>query len=237
MIHIGSAIKAIIANTKIDKSQRNIILSHQFFTNLDIAPITSDSENLTLGGLENVDISVFDDFDYVALGHIHRPQKLKRDTARYAGSILKYSFSEARGEKSMPVLDFKKELDFNLQPLIPLKDMRIIEGNIEKLLDKEIYSTTNTDDYIMAVLTNEEDILDPIGKLRSVYKNVLKIEIKNKKNTLNVDSKTVASGNIKERSVINLFEEFYENQNNISLSKAQKEYLDSVISEVKHEAN
>ena len=94
------AVRAIIENTDIDKSQKNIILSHQFITKTGAETMRSDSESVSVGGLDNIDISVFDDFDYTALGHIHRPQSLS-EKVRYCGSPLKYSFSEAKYDKTV----------------------------------------------------------------------------------------------------------------------------------------
>ena len=231
------AVRLIIEKENIDKNKRNIILVHQFVTSGLESPERSDSENLSLGGIDNVDVSIFDSFDYVAMGHIHGPQKLKRETVRYAGSPLKYSFSECKHKKSVPVINFEENIEYKLEELKPVKDMREIKGPIDQLLMEEIYSLGNTEDYIKAVLTDEEDIYDAIGKIRKVYPNVLKLEIENKKTTVNLDSKTAATGNIKERTELELFNEFYLNQNNIELTENQIKIMNEIIKEVNDETN
>ncbi len=231
------AIKKIIDETLVDKSKRNIILVHQFVTSGTIEPVRSESENKSLGGIENIDVDIFKDFDYVALGHIHGPQKLKLDTVRYAGSPLKYSFSECHQKKSAVLIDYTDELKFDLVPLIPLRDMREIKGPIDLLISKEVSNLGNREDYIKAILTDEEELYDPIGKLRTVYPNILRLEIENKKTAINLSSKTAASGNIKERLEIDLFKEFYENQNNIPLNEKQINIVNNIIKEVKNETD
>lgn len=231
------AVRLIIEKEKIDKNERNIILAHQFVTSGLESPERSDSENLSLGGIDNVDVSVFDNFDYVALGHIHGPQKLKRDTVRYAGSPLKYSFSECNHKKSVPIIDFKNDVSYKLEPLKPIRDMREIKGPIDKLLSEEVYKHTNTEDYIKAILTDEENIYDAISKVRKIYPNVLRLEIENNKTAINLDSKTAATGNIKERTGLELFSEFYLNQNNTTLNDKQIEIMNTIIKEVQNETN
>jgi len=231
------AVRLIIEKENIDKNERNIILAHQFVTSGLDSPERSDSENLSLGGIDNVDVSVFDNFDYVALGHIHGPQKLKRDTVRYAGSPLKYSFSECNHKKSVPIIDFKNDVSYKLEPLKPIRDMREIKGPIDKLLSEEVYKHTNTEDYIKAILTDEENIYDAISKVRKIYPNVLRLEIENNKTAINLNSKTAATGNIKERTGLELFSEFYLNQNNTTLNDKQIEIMNTIIKEVQSETN
>ena len=158
--------RKVIENENIDISQRNIILTHQFITSNGLEPERTESEVISVGGIDNIDVSHFKDFDYVAIGHVHRPQKIGRDTARYAGTILKYSFSEINHNKTMPILDFKEKgnFDINFEELVPLRDMREIKGPIEELVKKENYDGTNLDDYIKAVITNEEQVYDAMRK-------------------------------------------------------------------------
>lgn len=224
------AIRKIISNEEINKDEKNIILVHQFVTSSSIEVIKSDSETVSLGGIDNVNVDIFKDFDYVAMGHIHRPQKLTRDTIRYAGSILKYSFSEANYNKSVPVID-TNDFSVNLIPLNPLHDMRIIEGTLNDLLKD------SSNDYINAILLDEEELIDPIGELRKKYPNILKLEFKNKRNFYNEDSKSMASGNVKDRTPLDLFEEFYLNQNNITLDDELREIFNDIIKEATNETN
>lgn len=163
----------VMEREKIDNSQRNIILVHQFVTSSGKEPERTESEILSLGGVDNVDVSNFKDFDYVAIGHVHRPQKIGRETARYGGTPLKYSFSEINHHKTMPILDFQEKgnLKIELEELVPLRDMREIKGPIEELTKKENYDGTNLEDYIKAVITNEEQVYDA---LRTASKNLSK---------------------------------------------------------------
>ena len=177
------AINKIIEKEEINENERNIIMVHQFVTAGNIKPERTESEVLSLGGIENVDVSNFNKFDYVAIGHVHRPQKIGRDTARYAGTILKYSFSEINHNKSIPIINIKEKgnISINLVPLKPLRDMREIKGPIEELIKEENYKEGNVEDYIKAIITNEEPVYDAIGKIKKIYPNTLKLEIQNSK--------------------------------------------------------
>lgn len=231
------AIHKIIEKEEINEQERNIILVHQFVTAGGNEPERTESEVLSLGGTENVDVSNFDKFDYVAIGHVHRPQRIGRDTARYSGTMLKYSFSEVNHKKTMPILDFKKkgDIDIQLEELVPLRDMREIKGPIEELIKKENYETGNTNDYIRAIITNEEPVYDAIGQIRRIYPNTLKLEIKNSKTALSIEEQENNIENIKDKSEIELFNEFYKMQNNNELNEEQKEVMEQIVKSVKSE--
>lgn len=235
----NTAINKIIKKEKINKEERNIILVHQFVTAGIVEPERSESEVLTLGGIENVDVSNFDDFDYVAIGHVHRPQKIGRDTARYAGTMLKYSFSEINHNKTVPIIDFKEKgnIEINLKELAPIRDMREIKGPIEELLKKENYEKGNINDYIKAIITNEETVYDAIGQIRRIYPNTLKLEIRNSKTINSVEEQNLNLEKVKKKSELELFSDFYKSQNNVDLDENQKEIIKDIISEVKHETN
>ena len=233
------AIRTIIEKEKIDQNERNIILSHQFVTAGSEEPERSESETLILGGTENVDISCYKKFDYVALGHIHGPQRIGRDTARYAGTILKYSFSEVNQKKSLTMINFKEKgnLDIKLIPLEPLRDMRILKGPIEELTKEENYKKTNVEDYIKAIITNEEPVYDAIGKMKKIFPNTLRLEIENSKTNLNIDKKLSNLDNIKKKDEIELFNEFYKYQHDQELNSIQLEIIEDIIKDVKGEVN
>lgn len=226
-------IKKIIEKEDIDESQRNIILTHQFVTAIGEEVERTESEVLTLGGTDNVDISNYNKFDYVAIGHVHRPQKIGRDTARYAGTMLKYSFSEVNHKKTMPILDFKEKgnIDIKLVELKPLRDMREIKGPIEKLIEN--YEEENANDYIRAIITNEEPVYDAIGQIRKIYPNVLKLEVQNSKIMSNIEFKTENLQKVKSKSEIELFNEFYKFQNNIELNEEQINLIQEIVKEIK----
>ena len=231
------AITTIIEKEKIDQNERNIILSHQFVTAGSEEPERSESETLILGGTENVDISCYKKFDYVALGHIHGPQRIGRNTARYAGTILKYSFSEVNQKKSLTMINFKEKgnLDIKLIPLEPLRDMRILKGPIEELTKEENYKKTNVEDYIKAIITNEEPVYDAIGKMKKIFPNTLRLEIENSKTNLNIDKKLSNLDNIKKKDEIELFNEFYKYQHDQELNSIQLEIIEDIIKDVKGE--
>ncbi|SCY39828.1 exonuclease SbcCD subunit D [Butyrivibrio sp. INlla14] len=216
------------ADGSIDPTKRNILVAHQFVTGAE----RCESEEITVGGLDNVDASVFDDFDYVALGHIHGPQKVKRDTIRYSGTPLKYSFSEKDHHKSLTVVTVKEKgkVQIELVPFEPLRDLRQIRGTYEELSDKRNYEGTRREDYIHAILTDEEDIPDAISKLRIIYPNLMKLTYDN---TRTRENKVIEGAtDIERKSPIELFEEFYEKQNNQEMSDEQRELVSGLIESI-----
>lgn len=215
-------------SSHLDPAKRNILVAHQFVTGAE----RCESEEITVGGLDNVDASVFEAFDYVALGHIHGPQKVKRDTIRYSGTPLKYSFSEKDHHKSLTVVTVKEkgEVQIELMPFEPLRDLRQIRGTYEELSDKRNYEGTKTDDYIHAVLTDEEDIPDAIGKLRIIYPNLMKLSYDNKRTRENRE--IGAATEAEQKSPIELFEEFYEKQNNQEMNQDQRELVNGLIESI-----
>ena len=226
------AIKVIIDNTKIDTNKRNIIMIHQFVTASGIEVERCDSETISLGGVDNIDVSLFDKFDYVAMGHIHRGQKLIKDTVRYAGSPLKYSFSEVNHKKSVPIIELKEKgnIEIELVDLVPIRDMRVIKGKIDNLLAKEIVEMGNSNDYISAIVTDEDYVMDAIGKLRKVYKNILRLEYSNKRTSLGEES-IIECDNVDKKSEIDIFLEFYKKQNNVELDEERLNIVNGVIKE------
>lgn len=222
------AIHTVVSDLNVDTSKRNVILSHQFVTGAK----RSESEEVIVGGLDNISALNYDDFDYAALGHIHGPQKTGRDTVRYSGTPLKYSFSEEHDKKSVVEVDLleKGNVSISLHELTPKHDMRVIRGRYDDLMNRENYKDTDTDDYVKIVLTDEEDIPSAIEKLRVVYPNIMQLEYDNKRTrtaqTIKGDAK------VDEKSPQQLFEEFYELQNNQSMTDEQKEYVSSLIEKV-----
>lgn len=236
ILSYDETIKKIIEKENIDETQRNIILTHQFVTCIGEEVERTDSETISLGGIDNVDISNYDKFDYVAIGHVHRPQRIGRDTARYAGTMLKYSFSEVNHKKTIPIIDFKEKGNINIKlvELTPLRDMREIKGPIEELTKKGNYKNTNTEDYIKAIITNEEPVYDAIGQIRKVYPNVLKLEIQNSKSSVSQnDEKEKELQNIKNKSEVELFNEFYKFQNYTELNDEQTQVIENIVKEIK----
>ena len=223
----------LIEHTKIDEEETNILLSHQFVTANKKNPELSDSETSSLGGIDNIDFHIFDPFDYVALGHIHKPQAMGREMVRYTGSILKYSFSEIHMDKKATILtiDAKKEISLSFHQLKPLRDMREIECSLEELLKKQC-EIGNQEDYMHVILTDEEQILDAIGKVRTIYPNVMQISFKNRRHMKQLESAQIKEDQISDQSPAELFEQFYKMQNHIDLDEKRLQLVLSVFEEV-----
>ena len=217
------AVNAAVNAMKIDFNERNIIITHQFVTGAS----SCDSEEHLVGGIENVDSSAFDGFDYVALGHIHNPQNIGSERIRYCGTPLKYSISEANHEKSVTVAELKEKgnLQIKTVPLKPLRDVRELTDKFDNLIAGE-----PSDDLISVILTDEDEITDAMNKLRRVYKNIMQVKYDNKRtrNTVDPSDKT-ASDN---KSPIELFNEFYTIQNNDEMSEEKNDYIRQLIEKV-----
>lgn len=215
------ACRVAIEHMNVNKNERNILVAHQFVTGAE----RCESEEIVVGGLDNVSSEVFDDFDYVALGHIHGKQSIKKDSIRYCGTPLKYSFSEKDHVKSVTVVELfeKGNLIIDEIPLKPKHDLREIKGTYAELTAKENYENTDTDDYIHAVLTDENDVVDAIGKLRVIYPNLMKLSYDNKRTKQQQLLSDVK--NVEDKSPIELFEAFYQKQNNDEMSMEQKAFI------------
>ncbi len=222
------AIRVAIQNMNIDKNARNVLLTHQFVTGAS----TCESEEISVGGSDNVDASVFADFDYVALGHLHGPQNIGSNRIRYCGTPLKYSFSEAGHYKSVTVveLEAKGELTLHTVPLIPRHDMRELRGTFAELTDIAKYFGTDTDDYLHIVLTDEEDVPEALGQLRVIYPNLMKLTYDNTRTRTN----QIVSGaeNVKNKSPLELFAELYELQNNQPMSEVQRNFVQELMESI-----
>lgn len=223
------AIKTAVCSMNIDTSKRNILITHQFVT----GAIRTESEDISVGGTDNVDASVFSEFDYVALGHIHKSQKCGSEFIRYSGTPLKYSFSEAKDIKSVTLLDIEEKGNIQTEfiPLIPKRDMVEIKGSYEELTLKSFWeNTTYTDDYMHITLTDEEDIPDVITKLRVIYKNIMKLDYDNKRTR--TANEINGAEHIKEKSPLEHFSEFYELQNGQPLSDEQTSFITDIIEQI-----
>ena len=223
------ALRVAIAEMNVNQSERNILITHQFVT----GATRSESEDISVGGSDNVDVSVFDSFDYVALGHIHSPQNCTSERVRYCGTPLKYSFSEAKDNKSVTVVELaeKGSLSVKTVPLVPMRDMVEIKGKYDEITLKSFYENTSyQEDYIHITLTDEEDIVDAIGKLRTVYHNLMKLDYDNKR-TRSV-SQVDGAVDVETKTPIELFFDFYELQNNQPMSDEQKAFVEYLIEQV-----
>lgn len=176
-ISYSDAVETAISHMNVNTHERNIILSHQFVTGAD----RCDSEDISVGGTDGVSAEVYNPFDYAALGHLHSPQSAGRDTVRYAGTPLKYSFSEINHNKSVTVVEMrtKGDVDIKTVSLVPKRDMAEIKGSYDEIMQKSYYEKLNTDNYYHIILTDENDIPDALSKLRNVYKNIMKLDYDN----------------------------------------------------------
>lgn len=219
------AVRTAVSHMDIPAGDRNILITHQFVT----GSVRSDSEDISVGGTDNVDATVFEAFDYTALGHIHGPQNVGKENVRYCGTPLKYSFSEAGQEKSVTVAELKEKGNISIRtvPLLPLHDMREIRGTYMELMQKKTYENTRTDDYLRVILTDEEDVPDAVMKLRTVYPNIMRLDYDNTRTrTVDVSEGTAY---MEKRTPLELFGEFYEKQNGKPMSDIQTGYVTDLI--------
>jgi exonuclease SbcD len=223
------AVRVAVEKMGIDAAQRNVLLTHQFVT----GAATCESEELSVGGSDNVDASVFESFDYVALGHIHGQQNIGgSNRIRYCGTPLKYSFSEEHHHKSVTIVELgaKGELQLQLRPLIPRHDMRTIRGTFVELTDKAFYEGTAKDDYLHVTLTDEEDVAEALGKLRVIYPNIMKLSYDNTRTRMN--QSIDGAQEVQRKSPLELFEELYVQQNNQPMSDQQRAFTRELIESI-----
>lgn len=221
------AVRTAVEAMSIDTTQRNLLLTHQFVT----GAARCESEELSVGGADNVDAAIFDRFDYVALGHIHGPQNIGRDSLRYCGTPLKYSFSEVGHRKSVTVVELGKKglVTVGALPLTPLRDLRELRGSYMELTARENYAGTATEDYLHITLTDEEDIPDAMGKLRSIYPNLMKLDYDNARTRA---GGVIPAAETERRSPAELFAELYTLQNGQPLSTEQAEFTAALMEKI-----
>ncbi len=222
------AVRAAVSRMAPDPSARNVLVTHQFVTGAAV----SESEDASVGVLDSVDVSAFEPFDYVALGHIHGPQWVGRETVRYSGSPLKYSFSEKDQEKSVTVAELgpKGSVKTRTVPLTPLRELREIRGTYAELTLRENYQGTAVEDYLRAVLTDEEDVPDAMGRLRAVYPNLMKLDYDN---TRTAAAAFTAAAQVRGRNGEELLLELYEKQNGRPMNGEQLSYARQLFKRLK----
>jgi exonuclease SbcD len=221
----AEAVAYAVDQWQVDENGRNVLLAHQFVT----GAATCESEEHSVGGVDQVPGEVFRAFDYVALGHLHGPQSIGRETLRYSGSPLKYSFSECRQEKSVTLVTLgeKGAVSVETRPLVPLRDLREIRGSYDQVTARSFYQDTNQEDYLHVILTDEEDVPEAVGKLRAVYPNLMKLSYDN----LRTQSyQEIAGAQAPERrSPLELFGDLYTQQNNQPMSREQVDFLAALL--------
>lgn len=223
------AVAEAVAHMDIDTAARNVLVTHQFVT----GGTRSGSEELSVGGTDNVDSGVFAPFDYVALGHLHGAQHIGRETIRYAGSPLKYSFSEARQHKSVTVVTLGEKGDVQVRTaaLTPLRELREIRGSYDELTARSFYEhTTYRSDYLHLILTDEQDVFDAMSRLRTIYPYLMTLDYDN--------ARTRAAGGMsvpaetERRTPLELFEALYTRQNHQPMSEVQREYIAQLMEQI-----
>lgn len=245
----NDAMKAVINRIKpsLNENERNIVVTHGYVTYKRKDAIDKDGENLyeladlevsdserplSIGGTDLIDSDNFDCFDYVALGHLHGRQKVGREEIRYSGSLMKYSFSEINHKKGVVIIeiDGNKKINIRQEELRPKRNMRIIRGPLDELIKAGLEDYSNREDYIQAILTDEGEIIDPIGKLRSAYPNIMILKREEKKDI--GTSLTAASKGYKSKTELELFEEYYDRLGSGEFTEEKKEVIRNVVNEV-----
>lgn len=226
------ALRTIIEDLQGDTSRRNVVLAHQFVTAAGALPETCDSEQLSVGGLDRVDGSVFSPFDYTALGHLHGPQRVGSETIRYAGSPLKYSFSELHQKKSVTVVELraKGETEIWQIPLQPRREMTELRGTFEEILEEARKKGAPQTDYYHMILTDEIDVVDALSRLREYYPNIMLLDYDNRRTRSQKEVEQL--DRVEERTPGELFAALYEQQNGQEMDSDRKEYLDGLIREI-----
>ncbi len=222
------ALRVAVSHIPLSGARRNVLLTHQFITGASRA----DSEEMAVGGLDQVDGEVFAAFDYVAAGHLHRPQNLQNGRIRYCGTPLKYSFSEERDAKSVTVVELGEKGDRRVRtvPLSPLHDMRTLRGSYHDLMRPASYQGAGQEDYLRIVLTDEEEILNGFGRLQTAYPNLMKLEYDNRRTRAQDRGEEVPAG--KDKRPSEWFAALYEKQNGEPMRPAQEALLKGLIEEI-----
>ena len=224
------AVRKAVELMEVDPTRRNVLITHQFVT----GALRSESEDVNVGGLDNVDASTFDIFDYTALGHLHRPQDCGDKRIRYSGSPLKYSFSEVKDSKTVTLITLgeKGNIEREFVPLVPLHDWHDLRGTYDQLTSRDFYNgKTWTEDFVRITLTDENDIPDAIGKLRTIYRNLMELRYDNKRTR--AGHKVIeGASDAHSKNPLELFSELYSKQNGDEMDTVQKEYLEEMISKI-----
>lgn len=223
------AVAEAVAHMDIDTAARNVLVTHQFVT----GGARSGSEELSVGGTDNVDSGVFAPFDYVALGHLHGAQHIGRETIRYAGSPLKYSFSEARQHKSVTVVTLGEKGDVQVRTvaLTPLRELREIRGSYDELTARSFYEhTTYRSDYLHLILTDEQDVFDAMSRLRTIYPYLMTLDYDNARTR--AAGGTSVSAETERRTPLELFEALYQRQNHRPMSEVQRAYIAQLMEQI-----
>ena len=224
----NDALACVLRHCELAPAHRSVLVAHQFVAGAAVC----ESEEPSVGGVDSIDVSLFEGFDYVALGHLHSPQKVGRDTVRYAGSPLKYSFSEAHQHKAalFVTLGEKGSVRFEAAPLTPRHDLRELRGSYMELTDRRAYNGTPTDDYLHITLTDEQDVPDALARLRVIYPNLMRLDYDNRRTR--AAETPDAAARAESKTPLEHFAAFYEAQNGQPLSDEQAAFCQSLIEDI-----
>lgn len=234
---LSNAVKTVVGSIQLNKSERNIIAAHQFVVSGNEKPELSDSEQNTIGGIDEIPSSIFQDFDYTALGHLHCPQSVGKNCIRYSGSPLKYSASEKWQKKSASVIDIKEKGNIEITeiPLHPLKDLREIKGPLNELISDKVVNAANSDDYLYVILTDKVTEPDAQRKLFKKYSNIINIRFESD-DTDKISASSITKDAVKTKQPSEIFKDFYEQQMGEPLNDMQKQIVDELFKEIKEES-
>ena len=227
------AMEVLIRNAHVDPAARNIAVAHQYVTASGVRPEECDSEQKHIGGLDNVDYSVFDAFDYVALGHLHGPQRIGRDTVRYAGSPLKYSFSEEKHKKSVTLVEIKEkgQVEYRQLPLVPARDFKTLRGTFGEVMSPGFTAPLSAEDYYRIILTDEQDVDQALARLRKYfYQNLMDLEYDNTRTRTQSDFD--AGEEALEKEPIEVLQELFLKQNGTAMNDFQTQTAALLIEEI-----
>ncbi len=227
-----NAVKSVLAQMPVDPAERNVLLAHQFVTAGAGTPERADSEAVSIGGVDNIDASLFEAFDYVALGHLHRPQKVGKETVRYSGTPLKYSFSEANDEKSITVVELgeKGDVELTFLPLTPKRDMRRIAGTFAEVSSLGYYEKQDRDDYLEITLTDDSEVPGAFSKLRQIYPNLLSLRYEGTSHRY--DTADLSVQELEETDPFDLVSGFFREQSGKDLSAEQEDLLKELMTDL-----
>lgn len=225
------AMQHVVGSCTIDRDCRNVAIVHQFITNAEPA---GSERRMVVGGVDNVEASIFKDFDYVALGHLHRAQHCGEPQIRYSGTPMPYSFAEANDEKSVSIIEMKEKgnLEIKTIPITPPHAWKMLRGTFAELTDPSFFRGKGMDEaYIHITLTDEEDVYDAIGRLRSIYPNLLELQYDNSR-TRSTELPEEALSAAAEKKPIEFVRELFNIQNNAEMSPEQERYLEGLIKNI-----
>ena len=224
----NDALRCAVEHMQVNYSERNVIVAHQNIMNAE----RCDSEETIIGGQDAVSDEIFKDFDYTALGHIHRQQKIGKYNVMFCGTPLKYSTSEFEHKKVMPLITLgeKGKVDIELLPLVPKRDLRKITGTLDEIMTAANTDPYNHEDFIDIVLTDENEVMDAISTLRTVYPNVLKISYDNMASRAAENVERL--GAVDKKNPFEIFEAFFNSRRGRDMDEDEKEYVHSLIEKI-----